>query len=444
MIFAAMSAVIKGVVTRCDGTAALSIGDSFRHLEFLQHAHLQVHGLHFSSSEVHISCVFGRVLVAICDLRDSSASCLRVQLLELHAAGGDGSSSAPSSVLIPAGCARGIVSVFNSAPSSTITLKASLSHPDDCAFPSTIAWNDPSLAVAWPPLCTATPSCESFSPLPSTFRAVASPRVSIASAISNSPIRCASDPYAPSVILLSGGAGFIGSHVIRHLLKKYPDYTVINFDVLDHCSTLNNLSDVAELPNYRFVHGDICNLDLVDYVFKINQARAYDAPLSALLRAFTYLVMCFRLTLSCTLLRSRTWTTLSATASSSPRPMSWARMSCLKPPDAIACGDSFTSALTRSRALECFHHASSCAHAVMPYMQVYGDVLGMDAAESSMMEPTNPYSCSKAAAEFITKAYIRSYNLPVLITRGNNVFGPCQFPEKVIPKFILRLMRGQK
>ncbi len=60
------------------------------------------------------------------------------------------------------------------------------------------------------------------------------------------------------------------------------------------------------------------------------------------------------------------------------------------------------------------------------------------------MEPTNPYSCSKAAAEFITKAYIRSYSLPVLITRGNNVFGPCQFPEKVIPKFILRLLRGQK
>ena len=81
------------------------------------------------------------------------------------------------------------------------------------------------------------------------------------------------------------------------------------------------------------------------------------------------------------------------------------------------------------------------AHACL---QVYGDVLGKDAAESSIMEPTNPYSCSKAAAEFITKAYIRSYNLPVLITRGNNVFGPCQFPEKVIPKFILRLLRGQK
>ena len=95
-----------------------------------------------------------------------------------------------------------------------------------------------------------------------------------------------------------------------------------------------------------------------------------------------------------------------------------------------------TDEVTRVRIL--LHHALSCQ------WQVYGDVLGKDAAESSIMEPTNPYSCSKAAAEFITKAYIRSYNLPVLITRGNNVFGPCQFPEKVIPKFILRLLRGQK
>ena len=61
-----------------------------------------------------------------------------------------------------------------------------------------------------------------------------------------------------------------------------------------------------------------------------------------------------------------------------------------------------------------------------------------------MLEPTNPYSCSKAAAEFITKAYMKSYKLPVIITRGNNVYGPAQYPEKVIPKFILRLLRGKK
>ena len=272
-----MSSVIQGVVTRCEGTAALDI-ESFRHLQFSQHARLQVHGLHFSSSEVHVSCVAGRVLVAVCDLRVGSASYIQAQLLELHAFGGDVSSSAPNSVLIPSGCARGILSIFDGAPSSIITLTASDAYTDPCAVPSTIAWNDPSLAVAWPPLCKAAPSCQSFSPLPSTFTAIASPRAAIASAISNSPIRCASDPYVPSVILLSGGAGFIGSHVIRHLLKKYPDYTVINFDVLDHCSTLNNLSDVAHLPNYRFVHGDICNLDLVDYVFKINQACAHCAP----------------------------------------------------------------------------------------------------------------------------------------------------------------------
>ena len=271
-----MSSVVLGVTTCSDG-AAFSIGDSFRLLEFSQHSQLQVHGMHFSPSEVKISCAIGRVMVAICDLRVSSPSFMQSQLVELLAHNGDVTSSAPSSVVVPAGCARGILSTIGSAPSSVITLKEHHPRVDDISAPSTIAWNDPSLAVAWPPHCQAAPSCQSFPPLPSTFATATSHRLSIPSAILSSPVRCASDPYSPSVILLSGGAGFIGSHVIRHIVKKYADYTVINFDVLDHCSTLNNLADVADMPNYRFVHGDICNLDLVDYVFKINQARALPA-----------------------------------------------------------------------------------------------------------------------------------------------------------------------
>jgi dTDP-4-dehydrorhamnose 3,5-epimerase-like enzyme len=283
-----MSFVINGVETMPDDAAAISIGESFRRLEFSQHLPLQVHGMHFSSSDVQISCVIGRLMVAICDLRVSSSSCMKVQLLELHAFHGDGISSVPSSVVIPAGCARGIVSILDSIPSSAITLTGSPSQLDDSALPSTIAWNDPSLAIAWPPLCRAAPSCESYPHLPSSFKASISHRPSVPLTISNSPIRSSSDPYTPSVILLSGGAGFIGSHVIRHLIKKYPDYTVINLDVLDHCSSLNNLSDVAEFPNYRFVHGDICNLDLVDYVFKINQARADCMPSSSHSHGLTY------------------------------------------------------------------------------------------------------------------------------------------------------------
>lgn len=268
-----MFSAINGVVASSQDAAAISIGESFRRLEFTQHLPLQVHGMHVSSSEVQISCVIGRLMVVICDLRVTSSSYMNLQSLELHAFHGDGSASFPSSVVIPAGCARGIISICDSSPSSVITLTAFPSLLGDYVLPSTIAWNDPTLAVAWPPHCKAAPSCESYPHLPSSFKAANSPRPSISSAISNSPIRSSSDPYTPSVILLSGGAGFIGSHVIRHLVKKYPDYMVINFDVLDHCSSLNNLSDVAEMPNYRFVHGDICNLDLVDYVFKINQAR---------------------------------------------------------------------------------------------------------------------------------------------------------------------------
>jgi dTDP-4-dehydrorhamnose 3,5-epimerase-like enzyme len=282
-----MSSVIHGVAISSQDAAAISITESFRRLEFSQHSLLQVHGMHFSASEVQILCVIGRVMVAICDLRVSSTSCMTVQLIELHAFRGDEMSSLPSSVVIPAGCARGIVSICDSTASSVITFNASPSQLDNSELPSAIAWNDPTLAVAWPPLSKAAPSCESYPPLPSSFKAATSPRPSLPLAISNSPIRSSCDPYAPSVILLSGGAGFIGSHVIRHLSKKYPDYTIINFDVLDHCSSLNNLSDVAELRNYRFVHGDICNLDLVDYVFKINQARARCSPSPSLPHAAT-------------------------------------------------------------------------------------------------------------------------------------------------------------
>lgn len=76
--------------------------------------------------------------------------------------------------------------------------------------------------------------------------------------------------------------------------------------------------------------------------------------------------------------------------------------------------------------------------------EVYGDHFGDGALEDAILEPTNPYSCSKAAAEFVCKAYMRSYNMPVVITRGNNVYGPMQYPEKVIPKFVLRLRQGKK
>lgn len=76
--------------------------------------------------------------------------------------------------------------------------------------------------------------------------------------------------------------------------------------------------------------------------------------------------------------------------------------------------------------------------------EVYGEVLQGEATESSILAPTNPYACSKAAAEFMCQAYMRSFKMPIIITRGNNVFGPHQFPEKVIPKFIYRLHQNKK
>ena len=76
------------------------------------------------------------------------------------------------------------------------------------------------------------------------------------------------ESYKPENVLLTGGAGFIGSNVLIYLVKKYPDIKFINFDMLDYCSCLENLSEISDLPNYQFIQGDICSSELVNSIFK--------------------------------------------------------------------------------------------------------------------------------------------------------------------------------
>eukprot|EP00284_Hemiselmis_tepida_P002722 CAMPEP_0174950984 /NCGR_PEP_ID=MMETSP1355-20121228/94614_1 /TAXON_ID=464990 /ORGANISM="Hemiselmis tepida, Strain CCMP443" /LENGTH=355 /DNA_ID=CAMNT_0016198623 /DNA_START=105 /DNA_END=1172 /DNA_ORIENTATION=+ len=201
-------------------------------------------------------------------------------------------------------------------------------------------------------------------------------------------------------ILITGACGFIASHVCRDLVNNYPHYTIVNLDVIDKCATLNNVSDLEDKPNYHFCQGDICNRDLVSHLMT---AHSIDHVLH--------------------------FAAQSHVDASFGNPLIHTQTNVVGTHTLLECARA-------SENVKLFVHVSTD--------EVYGDVFGEGAVENAILEPTNPYSCSKAGAEFICKAYMKSYKLPVIITRGNNVYGPRQYPEKVIPKFILRLLGGQK
>ncbi|KAK7207220.1 hypothetical protein BZA70DRAFT_235455 [Myxozyma melibiosi] len=204
-------------------------------------------------------------------------------------------------------------------------------------------------------------------------------------------------------ILVTGGAGFIASWVVRHLVLQYPHYNVVCFDKLDYCASMNNLGSIESQSNYTFVRGDITDAAQVSAVLEKHKIDTilHLAALSHVDRSFG--------------------------------------------------GDSYSftqvNAYGTHVLLECckaygrihrFLHVSTD--------EVYGEVSASDddLLESAILAPTNPYSASKAAADMLVNAYYRSYRFPVIIVRCNNVYGPHQFPEKIIPKFICLLQSGRK
>jgi UDP-glucose 4,6-dehydratase len=205
--------------------------------------------------------------------------------------------------------------------------------------------------------------------------------------------------YTPRNILITGGAGFIASHVVILLVQKYPQYKIVNFDLLDYCSSLKNLAEIEKSPNYKFVKGNLLSADLLNYIMKSEQIDTvmHFAAQSHVDNSFG---------------NSFTFT------------------------ETNVLGTHVLLEAARANEIKRFIHISTD--------EVYGEIAATDdnAIEEKVLEPTNPYAASKAAAEFIVKGYHRSFKLPTIITRGNNVYGPHQFPEKVIPKFILRLKRG--
>jgi len=190
-------------------------------------------------------------------------------------------------------------------------------------------------------------------------------------------------------VLVTGGAGFIGSHFIRHLLRHRPDCEVVNLDKLTYAGNLANLADLAGHPRYRFVRGDICDGRLVDEVMAGCDAVVNFAAESHVDRSIHDAGEFIRTDVY------GTWTLLEAAR----------------------------------------------RHRVARYLQVstdevYGSIERGAFSERDPLRPSSPYAASKAGGDHMALAYWTTHRLPVLVTRASNNFGPNQYPEKVIPLFI--------
>lgn len=201
-----------------------------------------------------------------------------------------------------------------------------------------------------------------------------------------------------TTLLITGGAGFIGSCFIRHILNKYPSYKVINLDALTYCGNLANLKDIENNPKYRFVHGNICDKNLVRELISeadcvINFAAESHVDNS------------------------------------------------IKTPEVFI----ETNVQGTLNLLQACREIGIERYLQVSTDEVYGS-LGTTGYfyETTPLAPNSPYSASKASADMLVRAYKETYKLPTLITRCSNNYGPYQYPEKLIPFFISQLLKDEK
>ncbi len=199
-------------------------------------------------------------------------------------------------------------------------------------------------------------------------------------------------------LLITGGAGFIGSCFIRHMLNTYPGYKVVNLDILGYAGNLENLKDVEDNPNYSFVQGDICDKKLVAQLMENVDC-------------------CLNFAAETHVDRSITGPEIFVISNvlGTQNLLSWAKEFKIK------------------RYLQ------------ISTDEVYGS-LGKTGyfTETTPLAPNSPYSASKASADMIVRAYFETYKTPVLITRCSNNYGPYQYPEKLIPLFITNALQDKQ
>ena len=206
-------------------------------------------------------------------------------------------------------------------------------------------------------------------------------------------------------ILITGGAGFIGSHVVRLFVNKYPEYRIINLDKLTYAGNLANLRDIEHAPNYSFVRADICDLETIREVF-----RLYEIDGVIHLAAESHVDRSIK------------------------DPFTFARTNVMGTLTLLQTAKEYWNEAWEGKR---FYHISTD--------EVYG-ALEFDGSlftEETRYNPHSPYSAAKASSDHFVRAYHDTYGMPTIVTNCSNNYGPYQFPEKLIPLFINNIRHGR-
>ncbi len=209
-------------------------------------------------------------------------------------------------------------------------------------------------------------------------------------------------------ILITGGAGFIGSHVVRRFVMRYPDYNIVNLDKLTYAGNLDNLQDVANRENYTFVKCDICDFEAVLEILKEHHIDGI-IHLAA----------------------------ESHVDRSIENPFEFAQTNVMGTLSLLQAARHYWESLPERYERKLFYHISTD--------EVYG-ALEMDGGmfrEDTPYAPHSPYSASKAASDHFVRSFHDTYGMPTIISNCSNNYGPNQYPEKLIPLFIKNICEGK-
>ena len=209
----------------------------------------------------------------------------------------------------------------------------------------------------------------------------------------------------PKNLLITGGCGFIGSNFINFYFDKHQNVTIINIDAMYYCANEKNITEnIRNSSRYHLIKGNLCSIDLLNHIL-----RTYEIDTVIHFAAQSHVQDSFEDSLKYTY-------------------------------DNILGTHTLLESCRKYGKIKRFIHISTD--------EVYGESLLSDDEEKkneqSILCPTNPYAATKAGAELIANSYRYSFNMPIIITRGNNVYGPCQYPEKLIPRFIELLKENKK